>query len=48
MLMLSRAEVRAILIGGLTAGTVDIGAACLIYFIRAVVILKALANGLLG
>lgn len=48
MLTLSRAEVRAILIGGFAAGTVDIGAACLIYFVGPVVILKAIASGLIG
>jgi hypothetical protein len=48
MLTLSRAEFRAILIGGFTAGTIDIGAACLIYGIGPVVILKAIASGLLG
>ncbi len=48
MLRLSRAAVRAILVGGLIAGTVDIGAACLIYSNGPVVILKAIASGLLG
>ena len=48
MLLHSRAAVRAILIGGLTAGTVDIGAARLIYFVSPVVILKAVARGLVG
>jgi hypothetical protein len=48
MLRRSRAEVRAILVGGFIAGSVDIGAACLIYFTGPVVILKAIAGGLLG
>jgi hypothetical protein len=37
-----------ILIGGLIAGTIDIGAACLINKLNPVVILQAIASGVLG
>jgi hypothetical protein len=37
-----------ILLGGLVAGTVDIGAACLINKLNPVVILQAVASGVLG
>ena len=40
--------VRAILVGGFVAGTLDIGAACLIYKTSPVTILHAIAAGLLG
>ena len=39
---------QAILWGGFVAGTVDIGAACLINWLSPVVILHAIASGLLG
>ncbi|MGE5625268.1 MAG: hypothetical protein ACM3ZT_06955 [Bacillota bacterium] len=39
---------RAILWGGLVAGTVDIGSACIINLLSPVVILHAIASGLLG
>ncbi len=48
MLTLSGAEVRAVLLGGFSAGTADIGAACLIYFTAPMVIMKAIAGGLIG
>ncbi|MGH8371958.1 MAG: hypothetical protein ACRETO_04415 [Gammaproteobacteria bacterium] len=38
----------AILLGGFVAGTIDIGAAALIYQISPVIILHAIASGLLG
>ena len=38
----------AIALGGLVAGTVDIGAASLIYAVPPPIILKAIASGLLG
>jgi hypothetical protein len=40
--------VRAILFGGLVAGTLDIGAACAINWLSPLVILHAIASGLLG
>lgn len=40
--------VRAALWGGLVASTIDIGAACLINWLPPVVILHAIASGLLG
>jgi uncharacterized membrane protein YagU involved in acid resistance len=39
---------RAILAGGLIAGTVDIGAAVAIYHVGPVAILQAIASGILG
>jgi hypothetical protein len=48
MVVLSRATVRAILTAGFIAGTIDIGAACVIYTVGPVVILKAIAGGILG
>jgi uncharacterized membrane protein YhdT len=45
---LSHATVRAILTAGLIAGTIDIGAACVINSVGPVVILKAIAGGILG
>lgn len=38
----------AILIGGFIAGSIDIGAAALIYHVSPVIILHAIASGLLG
>ena len=43
-----RAALIAILSGGLVAGTVDIGSACLINLLGPLVILHAIASGLLG
>lgn len=43
-----RAVLLAIFTGGLVAGTVDIGAACLINLLGPAVILHAIASGLLG
>jgi uncharacterized membrane protein YagU involved in acid resistance len=40
--------VASILLGGLVAGTIDIGAACLINSVGVPVILKAIAAGILG
>jgi hypothetical protein len=45
---LSRAELRLILITGIIAGTIDIGAACVINAVGPVLILKAIASGILG
>jgi hypothetical protein len=39
---------RSILYGGIVAGTVDVGAAALIYGLSPVVILHAIASGVLG
>jgi hypothetical protein len=44
----SRATVRAILTAGFIAGTIDIGAACVINSVGPVLILKAIAGGILG
>jgi hypothetical protein len=43
-----RRHVRPVLLGGLVAGTLDIGAACLINKLNALVILQAIASGVLG
>ncbi len=43
-----RPAVRVILKAGLTAGTIDIGAACLINWLSPPAILKAIASGVLG
>lgn len=40
--------VRRIVIGGLTAGTIDIGAPCLIYHVGPAVVLRSIAAGLMG
>jgi hypothetical protein len=45
---LVRAELRAILVAGLIAGTLDIGAACLINSVAPVLVMKSIAAGLLG
>jgi uncharacterized membrane protein YagU involved in acid resistance len=45
---LSRTDVRAILTAGFVAGTIDIGAACVINSVGPVLILKAIAGGILG
>jgi hypothetical protein len=45
---LSRANVGAILTAGFIAGTIDIGAACVINSVGPVLILKAIAGGILG
>ena len=39
---------RPIVLGGLIAGTIDIGAACLINWLKPIVILHAIASGVLG
>ncbi len=44
----SHSTARAILTAGFIAGTIDIGAACVIYSVGPVVILKAIAVGVLG
>jgi hypothetical protein len=41
-------NVRAIAVGGLLAGTIDIAAACVINWVSPVVILHAIAGGVLG
>jgi hypothetical protein len=43
-----RALWRAVWIGGLVAGTVDIGSACVIFRTTPVIILQAIAGGVLG
>ena len=43
-----RAPVLAVLAGGMIAGSVDIGAACLINHVGPALILKVIASGLLG
>ncbi|HJU26699.1 MAG TPA: hypothetical protein VJ722_08495 [Rhodanobacteraceae bacterium] len=43
-----RATVRAILAGGLIAGTIDVGAAALINWINPLFVLRFIAGGLLG
>jgi hypothetical protein len=48
VIALSRDAVRAILIAGIIAGTIDIGAACVINSVGPFLILKAIAAGLLG
>jgi hypothetical protein len=45
---LKRSELWAVVIAGITAGTVDIGAASLIYGASPITILHAIAAGLLG
>jgi hypothetical protein len=44
----NRAVGTAILLGGVIAGTIDIGSAALIYWVNPVVILHAIASGVLG
>lgn len=43
-----RRHARPVLLGGLVAGTLDIGAACLINKHNALIILQAIASGVLG
>jgi hypothetical protein len=43
-----RPSARAILVGGLVAGTVDIGAACLINHVGPASILRVIASGVFG
>lgn len=43
-----RGPLQAIVYGGLTAGTLDIGAASLIYRLNPVVVLHSVASGILG
>ena len=42
------AAISALLAGGLIAGLVDIGAACLIYNVSPLVVLQSIASGILG
>ncbi|MGH9770967.1 MAG: hypothetical protein ACRD4Q_04615 [Candidatus Acidiferrales bacterium] len=44
----SRSPLKAVLYGGFVAGTIDIGAAALINWLSPVVILHAIASGVLG
>jgi uncharacterized membrane protein YagU involved in acid resistance len=48
MTLTQRFTLAPVLFGGLIAGTIDIGAACLINKLNPVVILQAIASGLLG
>jgi hypothetical protein len=48
MMSKRHANLSAVLYGGFVAGTIDIGAAALINMISPVVILKAIASGVLG
>ena len=48
MLKNSRLQLTPILLGGFTAGTIDIGAACAINGVGLIVILQAIASGILG
>ena len=48
MNLLPRSIPKAILCGGLVAGTIDIGSASLINWISPVIILRAVASGVLG
>ena len=43
-----RTDLRAILLGGLVAGTIDLGAAALINGLSPVTIMQAVASGLMG
>jgi len=43
-----RSDLKAILLGGLIAGTIDIGAAALINLLSPIFIMKVIAGGLLG
>jgi|ERR1700722_8981372 len=46
--MPNRQFISAIALGGLVAGTIDIAAACLINWVSPIVILHAIASGILG
>jgi hypothetical protein len=46
--MSARSTLSSIFLGGFIAGTIDIGAACLINSAKPSVILQAIASGLLG
>jgi hypothetical protein len=48
MIRIRRYAQSPVLLGGLVAGTVDIGAACLINKLNVLVILQAIASGVLG
>jgi hypothetical protein len=48
MIPIRRYTQSPVLLGGLAAGTVDIGAACLINKLNVLVILQAIASGVLG
>jgi hypothetical protein len=45
---MTKAEINAIALGGLIAGTIDVGAAALINWLSPLFILKVIAGGLLG
>ena len=45
---INRCPFQSIVMGGLIAGTIDIGAACLINKLSPIVILQAIASGVLG
>jgi len=40
--------IKAILYGGIIAGTIDVGAACLIYGVSPPIVLRSIASGLIG
>jgi hypothetical protein len=42
------AAISAVLVGGLVAGLLDIGAACLIYSVSPLIVLQSIASGILG
>jgi hypothetical protein len=44
----SRSWLTTILLGGFIAGTIDIGAACLVNRVGVIIILQAIAGGILG
>jgi len=46
--LVRHSDIRAILLSGFTAGTMDIGAACLIYNVGPIIVLQAIAAGQLG
>jgi uncharacterized membrane protein YagU involved in acid resistance len=46
--MRPRAAISAVLAGGLLAGLIDIGAACLIYSASPLIVLQSVASGILG
>jgi hypothetical protein len=46
--LINRSALRPALLGGLVAGTIDIGAASLINWVNPLIICQAIASGLLG
>jgi uncharacterized membrane protein YagU involved in acid resistance len=48
MTLMNRSALRATMLGGLIAGTIDIGAAALINWVNPLIILQAIASGVLG